>query len=274
MNVTELQANVLHLRAFDSEQLLEAVQGARFEHFVLKKSDCEARLDRWSCGDFVVDRGRYNFPVRARGPFPAKKICLGYMRGSRDATWVNGFHVTPRTLEIYPEGTELDYRTGSAAEWLAIEFSRETLQRAAIARLGRELDLPWKHVVSFEIPPPARAALDALVQRLWSPSRPGLPKIDPILGIIAETLDFLERGSPLPAAPNWKKREELLRRVDRFLDTRPSAPFDLSTLASAVGATPRTLQREFLHAYGITPREWARCFALHRVRSDLVLEGF
>lgn len=271
MNYPEPTTKAVHLRAFDPDQLLHAVNGAQFEHFVLGKSRCEARLSHWSCGDLTVDIGNYSFPLRAVGPFPSKKICLGYMRGVRDMVWINGFRVSCQTMEIYPEGVELNYRANAAAEWVAVAFEEEALQRAARARLGRELDVPLRHVRSFIAPPDGRAMLDRLIRRLWNHPVSGAAMVEPILGAVAEIFDSILQDSPRRTRPNWLKRQAMLNRADKFLLTRNSdAPFDLATLAEAAGAHPRTLEREFVHAYGMPPIAWNRCLALHKVRSALL----
>ena len=142
----------VELNGFSPERLLEVVRGARLEHYILTRSKCDARLDRWSMENFTVDIGRYSFPVRVVGTFSAKRLCVGYMRDLSDRTWVNGFKADKDTMEFYPTGAELNYRAAPNGEWVAIEFDEQSLQSAARARLGHEVTLPWKHVMSFYVP--------------------------------------------------------------------------------------------------------------------------
>jgi hypothetical protein len=81
----------LHLDGFDPDQLAEIVRGGRFEHYILARSKCSVRHQRWACGNFSVDVGYYSFPVRACGAFAADQVCVGYMRALTEPTWVNGF---------------------------------------------------------------------------------------------------------------------------------------------------------------------------------------
>jgi AraC-like DNA-binding protein len=270
MEQTTFTTDSLHLHAFDPEQLLEVVRGARFEHYILGRANLDVRLQRWSSGTFNVDIGRYNFAVRVVGPFPKRRLCVGYMRSLTEPTWVNGFQADQHTLEFYPEGAELNYRASRNGEWVAVEFDEHALQAAARERLKHELDLPWKHPVSFYPPPAGRLVLDGLIRRLWQHPVSGALMIEPILETIAEFLNDLRFRSPIDAQESWFRHQSILKRADQFLRANLQSPFDLRSLASAVGTTERTLQREFIHAYGMTPQGWARCLALHRVRRRLL----
>lgn len=269
MSPSTFTAYSLRLQAFNPEQLLEVVRGARFEHYILARSQCDTRLDRWSTGPFTVDIGRYSFPVRVVGPFPSKTLCIGYMRTVVDHAWVNGLEVSQDTVEFYPEGFELNYRAASNSEWVVIGFEEDALQAAARDRLGREVDLPWRQVVSFRMPVVTRVALDRLVRRLWRHPLSGAVMIEPILGIIAEMLDGSRTEGLRPIARSWLHRQEILQRADQYLRAHWSIPFDLRALAEAAGTSIRTLQRAFVDAYGISPQDWARCLSLHRVRERL-----
>ena len=262
-------AQSARLYGFSPEQLLEVVRGARFEHFILSRAKCNARLARWSCGDFCVDTGHYSFPVRIVGPFPKRRLCVGYMRRLTAPTWVNGFVADHTTLEFYPEGAELNYRAGPKGQWVAIEFDESSLQAAARERLGHEVELPWRHVISFRVPCAERHALERMVASLWTHPMSGARMIASILGIIAEILHGQHRRSYANTISKFRHHEMILKRSDEFLRSHLASPFQLESLATASGTTARTLQRTFRDAYGVTPHEWARCLALHRVRDQL-----
>lgn len=263
------QMTSIRLRDFEPDRLLEVVRGARFEHYILAHTKCSANLRRWTCGDFSVDIGRYNFPVRAVGLFPSTKLCIGYMRSANETTWVNGFQVTPRTLEYYPKGSELSYRATPGGEWVAIEFEETSLQRVARTLLGCEMDLPWKHITSFFLCGEARTALDQMIRMLCQHPASGEAMIQPILRVIVEILSDFQGGGSRRTQPDASRRQITLKRADDFLRSNLSSPFSLSNIAHAAGTTPRTLQREFLQALGLTPMQWARCLALHQVRNLL-----
>lgn len=257
------------LHGFSPEELLEVVSGARLEHYILSHAKCDVLLDHWSLGDFSVDTGRYNFPVRVVGTFSSKRLCIGYMRHLTSPTWVNGLTADDHSVEFYPEGTELNYRAAPHGQWVAIEFDEQVLQSVARARLGREVNLPWKHVMSFRVADTARYSLDRMINRLWRHPISGTLMVEPILGAIAEMFDGLQRKTS--TATHQKSLYELavLQRADEYLRANLANHFDLRALAGAAGTTERTLQRTFANAYGVTPRQWARCVALHQVRERL-----
>lgn len=259
----------VHLQRFHPEQLLEAVRGARFEHYILSPARCDAQLHRWSLGNFSVDAGRYSFPVRIVGAFPKNRLCVGYMRAQSAPTWVNGLLVDETTMEFYPDGCELNYCAAPHGAWVVIEFEESALQSAAQERLGHEVELPWKDAISFRAPRTDRAALDRMVHRLWQHPITGARMIAPILGIIAELLHTQQH--PASAVPMRKPEHQqmILRRADEHLHDHLASPFQIEDLAAASGTTARTLQRVFHSAYGVTPQEWARCLALHRARQRL-----
>lgn len=140
------------LRDFDPDQLLDAVAGGRLEHFVLQPARCDAELLHWECGGVSVDSGRYSFPVRALGAFGEDRLCVGYMRDLSTGTWVNGFEVERDTIQLYPAGSELNYRADASGQWIALTIGEETLQALAMERLGRHVDLPGSSTLSNHVP--------------------------------------------------------------------------------------------------------------------------
>lgn len=265
----------VHLKGFSPEQLFEAVRGARFEHYILSEGKCESRLEHWCMGDFGVDVGDYDFPVRVVGAFPKNRLCIGYMRRQSAPAWVNGLVADRTTVEFYPGGAELNYSAAPWGKWVAIGFEESSLQAAARERLGHEVELPWKHVTNFHLQEEERRDLDQMVNRLWDHPVSGTLMVAPILGAIAEILHAQSRRSSRAGAGMSKSeyREMLLRRSDEYLRSNLANPFQLEALAVASGTTARTLQRIFHEAYGLTPQKWARCLALHQARRHLQSPG-
>lgn len=261
----------VHLQGFNPDHLMEAVRGARFEHYILARTSCDARLKRWCLGDFSVDVGRYSFPVLVTGAFPAQRLSVGYMRDLRSPARVNGLRADRSTMEFYPGGTELNYRAAPEGEWAVVEFGEESIQAAAMEVLGHPVELPWRHVTSLSVDAGARARLDRMVDQLWSHPLSGTLMVAPILRHLAVILHSQKKGqAPHSQAPGQtRKQAVILSRSDEYLRDYPENPFQLEALASASGTTVRTLQRIFREAYGMTPQQWARCFALHRAHRIL-----
>jgi AraC family ethanolamine operon transcriptional activator len=260
----------LHLEGFDPEHLTNVVRGAHFEHYILTRSKCEVRHERWACRSFSVDVGYYSFPVRVIGAFPQDRFCVGYMRMLTVPTWVNGFEFGGDAMQFYPAGCDLNYRAGENGQWVAVEFEEEALQLAARARTGSELRIPRDGAENHTIPRAHLRELDRMIERLLRKPHSSLSMIDPILGTIAELLAHAQTGSLATLSSRWQHRAALLRRADDFLRHNAGQPFNSGALARATGATERCLQMHFLEAYGVTPGYWARCLALHRVRDCLL----
>ena len=261
----------VHLKGFSPEQLIDAVRGARFEHYILSHGKCESRLEHWSLGDFSADVGDYDFPVRVVGAMARGRLCIGYMRRQSAPTWVNGLRADRTTMEFYPSGTELNYCAAPGGQWVAVGFAESSLQAAACERLGHEVEIPWEHVTNFHLPEERRGELDRMVSRLWNHPISGALMVAPILGAIAEIFHEQSRKSLKEETRMSKSqhREMLLRRSDEYLQSNLDSPFQIEALAFATGATTRTLQRVFNEAYGVTPQKWARCLSLHRARQYL-----
>jgi AraC-like DNA-binding protein len=259
----------LHLQGFDPEHLADIVRGGRLEHYILTRSKCEVRHQRWACGSFSVDVGHYSFPVRVLGSFPRDRLCIGYMRALTGPTWVNGFEFGTDALQFYPPGCELNYRAAPDGQWVAIEFEEAALQRVARERLGHELQCPREGAANFDVPRTQLRELDCVIQRSLRKPETAVSMIEPILGTIAELVTHAQTGTLASLARRWQHRAGLLSRADHYLQLSAGVPFDSKALATAVGTTERSLQMHFLDAYGITPGHWARTLALHRVRDRL-----
>jgi AraC-like DNA-binding protein len=154
-------------------------------------------------------------------------------------------------------------------EWVAIEFEETALQEAALERLNWSLELPRNHACSFTQPSVLRELLDVLVQRSLQRPEASVAMIRPILGVVAEIMSGSSNDAAADIGTRVRQRQLLLKRADTYLRSNVGQPYDSKALARAVGTTARNLQIHFQQAYGITPGEWARCVALHRVRDSL-----
>jgi AraC family ethanolamine operon transcriptional activator len=260
----------LRLQGFAPERMEEIIRGGRFEHYILSRANCEVRHDRWESGGFSVDAASYSFAARARGVFATDRHCIGYIRGYTEPTWINGFECGLEAIQYYPPGCEINYRASPGCSWAAIEFDESSLQQAAHARLGHELDLPRGGARNLMVPRAARQALERLVNLSLRKTTPIHSMIEPIMGSIVELLSHAQTGRLEMLARRWRHREVLLAKAEEYLRSYISQPFDSKALARAVGATERSVQKHFLEAYGLSPGQWARCLVLHHARKLLL----
>jgi hypothetical protein len=125
---------------------------------------------------------------------------------------------------------------------VAIELDEESLQRAALERLGLELKLPRDGATNFLIARPERLALNRLIQRSMRQPEMSASMIAPITGAIAELLAHAQTGKMANLAHRWRKRQPLLSKAEHFLRLNADQPFDSRALAAALGTTERSIQ--------------------------------
>lgn len=260
----------LHLQGFAPERMEEIVRGGRFEHYVLSRTECEVRHERWECGEFSVDAASYSFAARACGVFAKDRHCIGYIRGQTEPTWINGFECGLEAIQYYPPGCEINYRASPGGSWAAIEFDEASLQQAARERLGHELELPRGGARNLMVPRAARQALERMVDLSLRQTLASASMIGPIMGSLAALLSHAQTGGLETLARRWRHREALLAKAEQFLRANLGRPFDGKALARAAGATERSVQKHFLEAYGMSPGQWARCLVLHHARKRLL----
>jgi AraC family ethanolamine operon transcriptional activator len=115
-----------------------------------------------------------------------------------------------------------------------------------------------------------REILERMVDRSLREPTASRSLIGPIVGAVVELLAQAQTGRLETLARRWRHRESLLSKAERFLRCNLGRPFDGKALATAVGATERSVQKHFLEAYGMPPGQWARCLALHYARKRLL----
>jgi AraC family transcriptional regulator, ethanolamine operon transcriptional activator len=260
----------LHLQGFAPERMEEIIRGGRFEHYILSRTECEVRHERWECGGFSVDAASYSFAARACGALARDRLCIGYIRGHTEPTWINGFECGMEAIQFYPPGCEINYRAGPGGSWVAIEFDEASLQQAARERLGHELDLPRGGARNLMVPRAARQALERMVDLSLRQTQASASMIGPIMGSLAALLSHAQTGGMETLARRWRHREALLAKAEQFLRANLGRPFDGKALARAVGATERSVQKHFFEAYGMSPGQWTRCLVLHHARKRLL----
>ena len=266
-----VQRQKLHLREFDPQAVEEIIRGAALEQHVLINAPCDLKHERWDADWISVDLGRYSFPVRVLGQFPKNRIVFGHTRRLSEPSWVNGFEFGTADFQFYPRGTELNYRAGCGAEFIAVTFPENSLQSAAVETLGRELDLP-RHVVNLRGPAALSREFNRLVTRSMRPEVDAAALSLPILRLIVEIVASQDPEMLLRSIRRHRNRDQIVKRIDYHIRSQVRRPFDLGALSKAVGLNPRSVQEYWKEALGVTPGYWARCLALHRART-LIREG-
>ncbi|MEP4076404.1 helix-turn-helix domain-containing protein [Haloferula sp.] len=266
-----VQRQKLRLQDFEPQALEEIIRGAALEQHILSNVPCNVKHDRWEADLISVDRGNYSFPVRVLGQFSTNRIVFGHTRRLSEPSWVNGFEFGTTDFQFYPCGTEINYRAGCGAEFIAVSFPEDSLQSAAVETVGRELELP-RHVVNIRGPAKLRREFDRLATRSMRPDVDAEALTRPLLRLIVGILTSQNPDMLSRSIRGQLKRDQIVKRIDRHLRSEVGRPFNLGALSKAVGLNARSVQEYWKEALGVTPGYWARCLALHRAHT-LIREG-
>ncbi len=275
--MSALQANFQshQFTDYDAEQLREVINGADMEHTILAPGTCTAKVQHFQSRQLAVDWGFYNFPVIARGPFPAGKISIGVSWGERASAWSNGSVLDRANIQVYAEGSDLLYRAGAGTGWLVVAADREQLQHESLARLGRELSLPSTGSWNLSVPHRfARRVVDLILTtgRRFDRLRGDQELADQ--SIIAACVDAITVGADdaqLSAIEKrGKHRSDIIRRADTAMRNLVGTKYSSGQLCRYLGVSERNLQLHFKEAFGLTPKAWFQCLALNRAHAELL----
>jgi len=267
----------LSLREFEPDRLRDVVDGGQAEHLLLKPGSSGTQLVRWQSAELAIDRGLYGFDVLARGQFRPGFLALGCSNGVPGRRWANGFEVRNEQLQVYPEGSEILYRTDAGTSWTLIQVRRDELQRRALELLGRDLAVSERRVVNLQAPGEELTELARVVKSLLVDlERAHEPKEQERLrgALIDAVVDALASLS----APRDAERRALHAHVktqtvleaQRLLRARLGEPYDSATLCRAVDYPERTLELYFRQTVQMSPQSWHRKARMHLARKLLM----
>lgn len=269
----------LVLEHCDPDQLLEVIDGTDVVHRVLPGGELRAKVEKIHLEASVVQRGYYGMGVVADGAMPSGVISIGVITGTPEKSVINGFACPLYSIQLYPEGCEINYRALPKNSWVVYCVERDRIQEAAVRLYGRPLPIPHRSAVSIEpdetngrrilstvealfalgtYPKPG-AAIDALTEQLE----------EQLIYELACALNKRQHAGYSREGGRVAQRHDLMRRAEDYLRANLSEPYSLSDLAAVTGMNHRTLQRCFLSIYGVTPHVWFRSMKLNAVRREL-----
>ncbi|MCB1130351.1 MAG: helix-turn-helix transcriptional regulator [Verrucomicrobiae bacterium] len=266
---TAVTRRAIELKSFAPEAMKEVIDGGNFEHYVLGSTACHFAGRQWTVGSFSVNSGRYSFPCRVLGAFPRNLVTIGFTRRMSAPGWFNGFEVHGGQMQIIAEGGEANMYCAPDAHWVAMEMERDELQAVAWKHLGRELDLPRRGTMGFDVPSTLLAELDRLIMVSLRPDSDALSLRPAIVRAVVELLASHDTEILRATLRRHAERNRRLADAERYLRRHMANEFDADAFASAMGRSERSLQLLFKEAYGITPQQWARCLGLHMARRAL-----
>ncbi|MGQ4583623.1 helix-turn-helix domain-containing protein [Lysobacter sp. F60174L2] len=269
----------IEVDGFAADALQGVISDTRFEQRLLSPGHFRARAQRVRFPGFTLDCGTYTLPVFANGSFGDRVLGLALaLRGDRPI-WLNGAHTRVGQLLIFSEGRELSVRPQSDIwQWAVLRIPRELLQQAALARYGRELEIPAKGWELCKRPADDNVPLQYTIRGAlqsaasWTPSTPasetlmmGRWLLDAFLDAVWKCMDpGMDEYSRL-----HQHREALVRRAEAFLLSTIGREFSSAALCETLHLSERQVQRIFNDAFGVGPLRWHLIARLNHVRNAL-----
>ena len=270
----------LFLDRCDPDQLSDVIDGSDMQHRVLPGGALRVDVEVLRPGTGVLQRGHYGMGVLVNGAWPRGLITVGIVLGAPAHLTVNGFACPALSVQLYSEGSELDYRAPPGSTWFAYCIERECIQEAAVRLSGQPLAIPNTGAVNIQPEPTDGRRIVTLIRGLFTlGAHPATPQrsleleidslVDQFHYVLARTL---LRGQARDSS--WEnrrvvRRRRLISQAEDYLRANISEPFRLSEFARAVQVSPRTLESRFLETYGVTPKTWFRSMKLNAVRQEL-----
>lgn len=267
---------------FDADALLGVVRDTRFEQRLLGAGHFHACLQRLMFPQFSLDSGAYSLPIFASGTFGAGTIALALAVTCQQPMWANGRWIASGQVMVFAEDSELDVRPSPGGwQWAVLLIPREVLQRAALARIGRELRLPERGWQSRSpAPEVSRSLRFGVLKALQDASaRAGIitpdqlaAQGDMLLGAFVDAVCASDGGAMDKEAGTRteQRRAALIRMAEGYLKSQLDRPFDIRGLSVALGLGERQVERLFRDAYGHGPCHWHQMARLNAARDTLL----
>jgi len=279
--VTTPSYQATRLASFESEIVASFMADSRLEVRLLQGGRYEASQERVLLRDSVLQIASGNLPVLARGRHPADRLHFGFTLAARGPGYMLGQTVVPGDVRVFTEGHELDYRTAPEVTLSGFQVTREEVERAAVAHLGRPLPIPrtgWLHFLPTEAAAPLARRIRSTLA-VASQSATGLSSsVARVLHeeLLREFIDALAAGLELSARgqqQNSPRRGALTQRARDYLFANLDQPFSLRSLSEAACCSERVLQYAFREVYGVGPQGWFHAMKLNEANRELRAHG-
>jgi AraC family ethanolamine operon transcriptional activator len=253
------------------EELNEVVVGTRREVVQLEHGKIKGEIAHGMIGDLPISAASFNLGIRTKGGSHDSRVGIGLLAASKGRVVRSSFDSRPGDVLVMRPGCEHENRYYGGASIIVVMASANDL----VSSFGTEdrLDDPayWSQnhykgnadVVTRTVP-----FLQGLLGRLGEVS------------LTAEAAEFWkravleaatanmagvpsERDGPLPSALR------VVRRVEDYLDSRPTEPVHISEICGQLHVSRRTLHRAFHGALGIGPIAFLRYRRLCAVHTAL-----
>lgn len=263
----------LNVGSFQPDDLDHAVSGGSVDHIQLGRGAFSGELLHADLGaDRRLDYGAYNLPLLACGEMPGNHLVLGLVGSEAGSGRLNGAEVQQGSLVVIPERGELHYQMAPNSRWCGLQVARCTLAQAGVeplatttatAKLNSAHRLQLWCVVTSAIG--MLAAIERHDTDILEQTLAGRAVTESLTAaFIAALAAAYPADTPGRALPS--RHFALARRARDCIAADLSAPIRISELCLQVGTSFNTLERAFVQAYGVRPKEFLTLTRLARAR--------
>jgi len=273
----QVAVGCVSLRSFDPEAMEEAIQKSHFEHYLDSPGRFHGTILQATNARTRLDSGRYNLPVLARGPVPPDRMTLGVLLNKRDESLFNGSVLSPGSMMLYGEGEELNVRLTRNSNWLSIQLDRSTL-----ADIGIEFSDSgfrcWDKAAGLalrrQILRNVRFLESASELTRWADTLAANQAINDVEDDLLLTLAGLSADKRVYALQSSTRRRDRTLRIVRdataYMEANIELPITISDICLALNTNIKTLERAFLRAYGVGPKQYLLKKRLSKLRQLLI----
>jgi AraC family ethanolamine operon transcriptional activator len=258
------------------EDLREITRGSDVEVTQIRPGKLHGSIRHF--GSLGVSVGRFNSPIRSKGPLHREKVVLGTnLSAGRTSNWWE--ETRPGDVVIYPPGVAADAIHDDSGVYVAVPIALPELS-LLFSSEGRLADPAFW--TSKRLCRPNPGVCDEVRPRLIGIMRDAERKTLPPS---AQSIDFLRRtiieafvvsvisGLPLTDSQRWTGAR-LVSEAEDYVDAKGvfaagGRPVHISELCSALKVSRRTLHRAFSDTLGIAPLQYLRRRRLSAIRSVL-----
>jgi AraC family ethanolamine operon transcriptional activator len=264
------------VRIHDVDELNHAVSGSNLEVVQLRPGILQAAIAHRSIGDFSIDQGTVNLPLRVRGGLDPRRYAIGVFHGGTHATY-NGNQVDSSRLLYFMPGGELDGFFKEPYGWTSliipprwIESMGPTSRRADTLRLRTECRTFRPDAGKLA---ELRVAIDAIVTPQPMTDAPDHSDwlVAAMRNLLGELLSALD--DPFDQEFRTLAHFSTARRAESYMRERMDEPLCIDDVCMNLRVSRRYLEYSFNDAFGVSPSRYLRLMRLHEVRRRLKRPG-
>lgn len=243
------------------EELKEVVLGTRREIVQLERGKLKGEITHAMIGGLPIHSASFNLGIRTKGASPGDRIGIGLLTASADRVVRASYDSRPGDVLVLQPSYEHENRYYGGASITIVMASKADIE-SSYGTEGRMRDPSswWNNhyrgstegVTGFI--PRLQSLLGKLDDASLTTEAAEFWKRTVIEAVTANVVVGMpsERDGPLPSAL------KIVRRVEEYLDSRPTEPVHISEICGQLHVSRRTLHRAFHEALGTGPIAFLR----------------